>query len=94
MANETFRSWVARRSSEGEIAGRVEFIPATELAPGEVLIDVEWSSLNYKDALAATGQASVVKQYPHVPGIDAAGVVRESNSTLYQPGDAVLVTGY
>jgi putative YhdH/YhfP family quinone oxidoreductase len=64
-----------------------------ELPDGDVLIRVEYSSLNYKDALAATGHAGVARKFPHVPGIDAAGTVVESRSPEFKPGDSVLVTG-
>lgn len=66
----------------------------SELPPGEVLIRVRYSSLNYKDALSATGNKGVTRQYPHTPGIDAAGEVVSSESQLFSPGDRVLVTGY
>ncbi|MBI5727699.1 MAG: YhdH/YhfP family quinone oxidoreductase [Ignavibacteriales bacterium] len=64
------------------------------LPPGAVLIRVRYSSLNYKDALSATGNKGVTKQYPHTPGIDASGIVEESSSSLFKNGDEVLVTGY
>lgn len=59
-----------------------------------VTIDVRWSSLNYKDALAASGHPGVVKRLPHIPGIDAAGAVVQSESPQFNAGDNVLVTGY
>lgn len=65
-----------------------------ELPAGEVLIRVHYSSLNYKDALSASGNKGVTKTYPHTPGIDAAGVVEESSSPEWRPGDEVIVTGY
>lgn len=65
-----------------------------DLPEGEVLIKVHYSSLNYKDALSATGNKGVTKIYPHTPGIDAAGVVEESSSALHLKGEEVLVTGY
>ncbi|WP_028579921.1 YhdH/YhfP family quinone oxidoreductase [Desulfogranum japonicum] len=65
-----------------------------ELPAGDVLIKVSYSSLNYKDALSATGNKGVTRQYPHTPGIDAAGVVEQSETDAFAPGDAVLVTGY
>ncbi|MNZ89829.1 putative quinone oxidoreductase YhfP [compost metagenome] len=65
-----------------------------DLPAGEVLIRVRYSSLNYKDALSATGGRGVTRQYPHTPGIDAAGEVVESASAEFQPGDQVIVTGY
>ena len=65
-----------------------------ELPPGDVLIDVEYSSLNYKDALSAIGNPGVTRTYPHTPGIDAAGTVVESSSNLFAPGAAAIVCGY
>ncbi|GIX48810.1 MAG: oxidoreductase [Candidatus Tectimicrobiota bacterium] len=78
----------------GQVRGEVQTLPADRLPPGEVTIAVAYSSLNYKDALAATGQGNIVRQYPHVPGIDAAGTVVESQVPAFAPGDPVLVTGY
>lgn len=65
-----------------------------QLPDGEVLIKVFWSSLNYKDALSASGNRGVTRKYPHTPGIDAAGVVEESQSKAFCPGDKVIVTSY
>lgn len=65
-----------------------------ELPAGEVLIRVLWSSLNYKDALSASGNRGVTRHYPHTPGIDAAGVVEASAVPELVPGDEVIVTGY
>lgn len=65
-----------------------------ELPVGEVLVKVQYSSLNYKDALSATGNKGVTRAYPHTPGIDAAGIVASSSSPDYSAGDAVIVTGY
>ncbi len=64
------------------------------LPAGEVLVKVRYSSLNYKDALSASGNKGITRQYPHTPGIDAAGVVEESTSADWQPGDEVIVTGF
>ncbi|GEM87618.1 MDR family oxidoreductase [Meiothermus granaticius] len=65
-----------------------------ELPQGEVLIDVAYSSLNYKDGLAITGAGKVIRSFPLAPGIDLAGTVRESASPQYSPGDPVLLTGW
>ncbi len=65
-----------------------------DLPPGDLLIRVHYSSLNYKDALSASGNRGVTRKYPHTPGIDAAGVVVESGVADFQPGDAVIVIGY
>ncbi len=94
MTTQTFSACVVRRSEQGEIAAAVESLPLPAPAAGEVLIRVAWSSLNYKDALAATGHPGVVSKFPQVPGIDAVGEVANSNDARYQLGDAVLVTSY
>jgi putative quinone oxidoreductase, YhdH/YhfP family len=65
-----------------------------DLPPGEVLIRVQYSSLNYKDALSATGNKGITREFPHTPGIDAAGVVEISRNENFAVGDEVLVTGY
>tara|TARA_R110002072_G_scaffold4663_6_gene32500 strand:- start:319 stop:1362 length:1044 start_codon:yes stop_codon:yes gene_type:complete len=65
-----------------------------DLPAGDVLIRVAYSSLNYKDALSARGNKGVTRNYPHTPGIDAAGVVAESLDNRFKPGDEVIVTGY
>jgi alcohol dehydrogenase len=65
-----------------------------DLPDGEVLIDVQYSSLNYKDALSATGNPGVTRVFPHTPGIDAAGLVVASSDTAFAQGDAVVVIGF
>jgi len=65
-----------------------------DLPPGDVLVRVEYSSLNYKDALSATGNPGVTRKFPHVPGIDAAGIVETSTAPDVRPGDAVVITGH
>jgi alcohol dehydrogenase len=65
-----------------------------DLPAGELLIRVHYSSLNYKDALSASGNRGVTKQFPHTPGIDAAGVVEASSVAEFSAGDEVIVTGY
>ncbi len=72
----------------------VESIHTGDLPPGEVLIATEWSSLNYKDALACQAHPGVVRKLPHVPGIDCAGTVLASESPQFTAGQSVLVTGY
>jgi len=66
----------------------------SDLPDGELLVRVEYSSLNYKDALSASGARGVTKNYPHTPGIDAAGVVEESNEKDFPIGSSVIVTGF
>lgn len=82
------------QSAEGEPRAQVATASLKDLPPGEVLIEVAYSSLNYKDALACRAHPGVVKTLPHVPGIDAAGQVVESNSADFDVGQNVLVTGY
>jgi len=65
-----------------------------DLPEGDVLIEVSYSSVNYKDALSASGNRGVTKEYPHTPGIDAAGVVLESSDSGFAKGDEVVVFGY
>jgi putative YhdH/YhfP family quinone oxidoreductase len=90
---DSFRAFVAR-TADAATRGAVEVLARDDLPDGEVTIAVECSSLNYKDALAATGQNKVAGRYPHVPGIDAAGTVAESSDPAWVVGDRVLVTGY
>jgi acrylyl-CoA reductase (NADPH) len=80
-------------SEGGRIAARFEPVTLDDLAPGEVVIRVSHSDINYKDALAATGAGKILRRYPLVGGIDLAGVVEASSDARYRPGDAVLVTG-
>ena len=83
-------SQVSDKQFESAIVERqIEDLPA-----GEVLIQVHYSSLNYKDALSANGHPEVTKSYPHTPGIDAAGVVQTSEAESFKAGDEVIVTGY
>lgn len=94
MLPETFRCFLVKKSGAGVIDAGIESCPTRLLPAGDVLIRVEISSLNYKDAMAATGARGIVRKFPHVPGVDAAGVVMESASPDFRPGDKVLVTGY
>ncbi len=92
--NASFPCFMVRKDAAGKVTAAVEQIALDDLPPDEVLIDVAYSSLNYKDALASQGHPGVVRRFPHVPGIDCAGVVAESKSPHYKPGDKVLITGY
>ena len=78
---------------EKKIVARFEDISIDDLTPGEVVIRVTHSDINYKDALAATGAGKILRKYPLVGGIDLAGVVESSTDDLYRKGDPVLVTG-
>lgn len=77
----------------GRIVARFEELTLEDLAPGEVVVRVEYSDINYKDALAATGAGRILRRYPLVGGIDLAGTVASSTDPRFEPGDSVLVTG-
>jgi alcohol dehydrogenase len=90
----TFKALRVSEESAGVYSQRIVERQLDELPAGDVLIRVQYSSLNFKDALSASGNRGVTKRYPHTPGIDAAGVVTESAVGEFAPGDEVLVTGY
>lgn len=79
---------------EGKSQGRFVELSLADLDPGEVLIRAHYSSVNYKDALAATGAGKVVRRFPLVGGVDVSGIVESSSDARFKPGDEVLVTGY
>ncbi|MCL7764897.1 YhdH/YhfP family quinone oxidoreductase [Polaribacter sp. Z014] len=79
---------------DGNFISSVKEIAFTPLEQGEVLIKVQYSSLNYKDALSSIGNKGVTRNYPHTPGIDAAGTVVSSESTKFKESDNVIVTSY
>jgi len=85
---------VVQEKTDGTYTRRIAEKSLDDLPAGEVLVRVHYSSLNYKDGLSATGHRGVTKNYPHTPGVDAAGVVEESLSEAFQPGDEVIVTSY
>ncbi len=80
--------------NNGKYIGSVKELDTPVLQEGRLLIKVKYSSLNYKDALAATGAKGVVRSYPFVPGVDVAGEIIESSSDDFIPGDEVIATGY
>ena len=89
-----FKAFEVAEVSEKQFQGSVIERSVEQLPKGEVLISVHYSSLNYKDALSASGNRGVTREYPHTPGIDAAGTVLSSDSDKFQVGQEVLVTGY
>ncbi len=91
--SQSFPCFLVRKDEDGHIRARVEATTLDALPEGDVVIKVAYSSLNYKDALASQGHPGVVRDFPHVPGIDCAGTVVESSVEEYRPGDEVLVTG-
>jgi putative YhdH/YhfP family quinone oxidoreductase len=89
---DTFKAFRIHNDAEGYRSG-IENINIDDLSEGDVVIRGEWSGINYKDALAATGKGKILKSYPLVGGIDVAGEVVSSESERFAPGDKVLVTG-
>ncbi|MBV1915955.1 MAG: YhdH/YhfP family quinone oxidoreductase [Pseudomonadales bacterium] len=90
----SFKALVTREVRDGLFDSQVETRELDSLPEGELLIRVHYSSLNYKDALSASGNRGVTRKFPHTPGIDAVGIVEESSHPDFKPGDNVLVTGY
>ncbi len=89
---EKFRAFRIHHDEQGHHAG-IETMELDTLSPGEVVIRVKWSSVNYKDALAGMGRGKILRRYPLVGGIDLAGTVLTSADARFQPGDPVLCTG-
>ena len=88
-----FRALESAKTENGNQLSIVEK-SVDDLPEGDILIKVNFSSLNYKDALSASGAPGVTRNYPHTPGIDAAGVIVETNDNNLKEGDSVIVTGY
>lgn len=88
-----FDAVVIKKSDSGQEAG-LSKVETAQLPQGDVLVDVAWSTLNDKDALAITGASPVVRSFPMVPGIDFAGVVAESSHSDFKPGDRVVLNGW
>jgi acrylyl-CoA reductase (NADPH) len=91
---KTFRAMVVSETPEKTFPREIRERALSDLPAGELIIEVKYSSLNYKDALSATGNKGVTRKYPHTPGIDAAGVVVDSTTRLFGVGDEVTVTGF
>ena len=90
----SFNALIVNKAEDGAISQSIEAIDVDRLPEGEVLVDVEYSTLNYKDGLCLTGNGGLVRNYPHVPGIDYAGTVAESSDDRYKAGDKVVLTGW
>ena len=90
----SFKALQVSESAEGRFESKIVERSLDELPAGDVLIRVSYSSLNFKDALSASGNRGVTRSYPHTPGIDAAGIVASSSVGEFAEGDEVIVTGY
>jgi len=91
---EDFKALIVDRTQDGSHRCEVGLLKKEQLPQGELLVKISYSSLNYKDALAAAPDGNVVKTYPFVPGIDLAGTVVSSEDGRFREGDAVVATGY
>jgi len=91
---ETFQGLVLNETDRGVPTATVQALSTDWLMPGDVLVAVQYSDLNYKDGLALLGKNKVVRQYPMIPGIDFVGTVADSRSPLWKSGDQVILTGW
>jgi len=89
-----FKALVVEKTDDGLFVRHIRERSIADLPPGDLVVRVRYSSLNYKDALSATGHPGVTRQFPHTPGIDAAGEVVSCGSGTFAVGDKVIITGY
>jgi acrylyl-CoA reductase (NADPH) len=89
-----FSALVVDKNADGSITQSIQSLDEARLPEGDVTVRVAYSTLNYKDGLCLTGQGGLVRNYPHVPGIDFAGTVESSQHPRYAPGDQVILTGW
>lgn len=94
MDKLSYKAMVVEEPEKSKFSREIRDVLISDLPGHDVLIRVLYSSLNYKDALSATGNRGVTRTYPHTPGIDAAGVVEESRNDSVRKGEKVIVTGY
>ena len=91
---DEFKALVVTETRENQFIRSIEQKKIDDLPQGDVVVQVLYTSLNYKDVLSATGNRGVTRNFPHTPGIDAAGIVAESKNEAFKPGDKVIVTSY
>jgi acrylyl-CoA reductase (NADPH) len=89
----TFKAILIEKAESGQKVGLVDF-DENDLMDGDVTVRVEWSTVNYKDGLAITGKAPVVRRFPMIPGVDFAGTVESSSHPEWKPGDRVVLNGW
>ena len=90
----SFRALVTDRDAAGVVQSSVQLLDDARLPEGNVTVDIDWAGLNYKDGLVLTGAGGLVRNYPHVAGIDFAGIVRDSADPRYVAGQPVVLTGW
>ena len=90
----TFHALVVEKNGESEVSAVVQSLTEDQLPAGNVTVAIEYSTVNYKDGLCMRAGGGLVRNYPHVPGIDFAGTVESSEDSRYRPGDKVVLTGW
>lgn len=90
----SFKALLVERDDEGKTTASVQQLEESQLPDGDVLVAVDYSTVNYKDGLCVGPGGGLVRNYPHVPGIDFAGTVERSSDTRFKPGDKVVLTGW
>lgn len=94
MDGTTFQALVVEQHPDGTFSRSITHRQVSDLPDAELLVQVQYSSLNYKDALSASGHKGVTRSYPHTPGIDAAGIVSRSGTDMFPAGTEVIVSGH
>lgn len=90
----TFRALLTEKADDGTVFSTVKTLADDMLPDGDVTVDIEWAGLNYKDGLCLTGEGGLVRNYPHIAGIDFSGIVNNSTDPRYRAGDNVVLTGW
>lgn len=90
----TFRALVLTQGADRKVSGAIESLSEDRLPAGDVVVAVDYSTLNYKDGLVLTSGGGLVKTWPHVGGIDFAGTVERSENAAFEAGDKVVLNGY
>src|SRR6478609_4302250 len=89
-----FKAWLIQKDEMLQYKAELTDLNESQLPPEDVLVRITHSGMNYKDALALTGKAPVVRKFPMIPGIDFGGIVEASDSPRYKLGDKVVLTGW
>lgn len=94
MQTTPFKAYLIEKGADGKVGGSMKTLTPDQLDPGELLIRVRYSSINFKDALAATGAGKIIRRFPCVGGIDLVGEVVESSDARFRAGDKVIATSF
>ena len=90
---DTFKALVLDEA-DGKVSSQIKDLTVDDLPEGDVLVRAEYSDVNYKDGMIVNGIGGLVRNYPHVPGIDFSGTVEESSHARFKAGDKVVLTGW